>query len=103
MSALGTSPVLPSSFPPDLPHLSQQDDPLHVGGVQDGCVLQQAPERLFHQRPQLPYQLAPLGLAAHPPAEVQPAAEARGPVVTLAGGEGPGQGLKQVAQEPPQR
>lgn len=58
-------------------HLSQQDDPLHVGGVQDSAVQMLAPERLPHEHLQLLHQLTPLGLVAHQPAEVQPAAGAK--------------------------
>lgn len=64
---------------PPTPHLSQQDDPLHVGWVQHLPALQLAPERLLHQGLQLPHQPTPLGLAAHQTTEVQPVREAKGP------------------------
>lgn len=60
------------------PHLSQQEDPLHICWVQNIPVLQFAPKCLLHQALQLLHQMGPLGLTAHQPAEVQPEGEERG-------------------------
>lgn len=60
------------------PHLSQQDDPLHIFGVQNILVVQLVPKCLLYQGLQLLHQLGPLGLTAHQLLEVQPERKKKG-------------------------